>query len=266
MGAEADGLLAPAGLLACWPAGLLACWPAGMLACCPAGLLPCWPAALLPCWLMAAGLSPLMADIMRASTAPLLASAPSPLGPWKMYEGNPILFQTEDWEGSNVAMGSVVKRGIGGDSVVPPLPEAAADAESSLGGSAQFPPASHCPPDCGSGHGPHEPDPVTNSTFFMWYCTGSESVVNSSKFPGQAWSGGDNTGLGARKPASLFKLPFSRLSQACLGKSSLSQFRGKLNRKRRAFRRSHRTPPIRAVDEVSIPRRSYRRPRHESDR
>ena len=39
-----------------------------------------------------------------------------------MFEGNPILYQTESWEGSNVAMGSVVKRGIMGSSVVPPLP------------------------------------------------------------------------------------------------------------------------------------------------
>eukprot|EP01052_Picozoa_sp_SAG31_P035256 SAG31_NODE_4229_length_3440_cov_3.033224_3_plen_67_part_00 len=43
-----------------------------------------------------------------------------------MFEGNPILYQTEDWEGSNVAMGSVVKRGIGGGVVVPPIPVGAA--------------------------------------------------------------------------------------------------------------------------------------------
>lgn len=102
-----------------------------------------------------------------------------------MFEGNPILYQTEPWEGSNVAMGSVVKRGIMGSAVVPPLPLIG-----SGGGVAPSPPASHCPPDCGP-EGPRKPDPTTNATFFMWYCTGSESAT----FPGQSWSGGDNTGL-----------------------------------------------------------------------
>ena len=116
-----------------------------------------------------------------------VASAPSPLGPWQMYQGNPIVYQTEDWEGSDVAMGSVLKRGVSGDTVVPPLPLWASSAQP-----AADPPASHCPPDCGPPAGPKiAPDPVTNSTYFMWYCTGSQSAT----FKGQAWSGGDNTGL-----------------------------------------------------------------------
>ena len=116
-----------------------------------------------------------------------VASAPSPLGPWKMYEGNPILYQTEDWEGTNVAMGSVVKRGVTGDEIVPPLPLRSDHASS------RSAPASYCPPNCGPPAGPKSsdaPDPVTNSTYYMWYCTGSQAAT----FKGQAWSGGDNTG------------------------------------------------------------------------
>ena len=138
-----------------------------------------------------------------------------------MFEGNPILYQTESWEGSNVAMGSVVKRGIMGSSVVPPLPLLSG----SGGGDAPSPPASHCPPDCGP-EGPHKPDPTTNATFFLWYSSGSESA----KFPGQAWSGGDNTGLATAPhplgPWSKFEYPDGHIGGPVMNLTGDADFPG----------------------------------------
>jgi hypothetical protein len=138
-----------------------------------------------------------------------------------MFEGNPILFQTEEWEGSNVAMGSVVKRGIGGDAVVPPLPASAA---ATPGTAITSPAASHCPPNCPKGKWPV--DPVTNATYFLWYCTGSQSA----SFPGQAWSGGDNTGLATAPhplgPWTKFKYPDGHIGGPVMNLTGAADFPG----------------------------------------
>ena len=104
-----------------------------------------------------------------------------------MHDANPILYQTEDWEGDAVAMGSVVKRGIAGETDVPPLGSSSSGGAAGGGGSSSSsPPAAHCPPDCGppANGKPVTNDPVTNATYFLWYSSGSDSA----KFPGQAWS------------------------------------------------------------------------------
>eukprot|EP01052_Picozoa_sp_SAG31_P035295 SAG31_NODE_4238_length_3431_cov_6.833733_1_plen_375_part_00 len=126
-----------------------------------------------------------------------VASAPSPLGPWKMHDQNPILFADQPWEGSNVAMGSVVKRGVSGDVVVPPLGATSGQ---------------YCPPDCGppgNSTDNYPPDPVTNATYFLWYSAGCNSVLG----PDGKWNGGDNTGLATAPhplgPWTKFKFPGS---------------------------------------------------------
>ena len=86
-----------------------------------------------------------------------VATSSSPLGPWTMYENNPILVSNSStgWEGTSVAMGSILKRGVVNDGpTVPPL----------------------------SGAG-NPGIPATNATFHMWYCAGTG--------PDKMW----NTGL-----------------------------------------------------------------------
>jgi hypothetical protein len=119
-----------------------------------------------------------------------VATAPSPLGPWKLHNGGePILIGDQPWERGNVAMGSIVKRGVSGDTIVPPLRNGAA-ASRFLGGRGSPPPRS-CPPWCDPGrNGTIRPDPPDNAAYYMWY-----SAENNAGEGTMAWNGGDNTGL-----------------------------------------------------------------------
>ena len=99
-----------------------------------------------------------------------VATAPSPLGPWKMHAENPILRADQPWEGGSVAMGSVVKMGVSGDIPAPPLRLRAPSLEAGAGEldrSAGIP-----------------PDPVTNKTFYLWYCTGAAPAGGSKGMVG----------------------------------------------------------------------------------
>eukprot|EP01052_Picozoa_sp_SAG31_P035257 SAG31_NODE_4229_length_3440_cov_3.033224_4_plen_150_part_00 len=71
-----------------------------------------------------------------------------------------------------------------------------------------------------------KPDPVTNATFFLWYCTGSQSA----KFKGQAWSGGDNTGLATAPhplgPWTKFKFPDGHVGGPVMNLTGAADFPG----------------------------------------
>eukprot|EP01049_Picozoa_sp_SAG25_P000950 SAG25_NODE_36_length_19907_cov_10.787027_9_plen_308_part_00 len=130
-----------------------------------------------------------------------VATAPTPLGPWKMHAANPILVADQHWEGDNVAMGSVIKRGVSGDVVVPPL--------GTTGASGGYP-----------------RDPVTNATYFLWYSAGCNGV----KSPGGAWNGGDNTGLATAPhplgPWTKFKFPAGHVGGPVMNLTGAADFPG----------------------------------------
>lgn len=120
-----------------------------------------------------------------------VATSHSPLGPWTMYEGNPILAASEPWEGGSLAMGSLLKRGVAPDGpTVPPL----------FGSSGPSPAAA-------------------NATFHMWYCAGPDP---SSKM----WTTGLATAPTPLGPWTRWKYPDGRLGGPVMNMSGAANFSG----------------------------------------